>query len=236
MSSNITFGESISLSILGFGIVFIVLLVLIVSICLLRYFINKYVKETPTADKTAEKPAAKAQAAAGGEAKSAGTDDRTAALIIGIVCEETKTPLDRLNILSVACISGVGVEAGKQYKYTFETREGLSDMTYKITVNDSVYEVTVEKGEAAVKSPVAAVSAAPASADADKLIKAPLAGSIMSVAVSPGESVTSGQVLLVLEALKMENEIVAPFDAVISQVRVSKGDAVNAGDLMITLA
>ena len=64
---------------------------------------------------------------------------------------------------------------------------------------------------------------------------APMPGNINEVAVTAGQTVRAGQTLLVLEAMKMENEIVAPRDCVVASVAVSKGDSVNAGDLLVTL-
>jgi biotin carboxyl carrier protein len=60
-------------------------------------------------------------------------------------------------------------------------------------------------------------------------------GTILSVAVKAGDSVKAGQVLLILEAMKMENEIVAPRDGTVSRVAVTKGASVNTGDLLVVL-
>ena len=78
----------------------------------------------------------------------------------------------------------------------------------------------------------AAAKAAPAGAD---VVKAPMPGNIVSISVSEGASVKKGQVLLVLEAMKMENEIVSPRDGVVSSILVSKGASVNSGDGLIAL-
>ena len=113
-------------------------------------------------------------------------------------------------------------------------------MKYNITLNGKTYEVSVERGEARVEKeyeaavPVAAPAAAPsqivnsAPAGANS-IKAPMPGTILAVKVSPGAKVKSGEVLAVLEAMKMENDICAPSDCVISQVLVSKGQSVDTG-------
>ena len=87
--------------------------------------------------------------------------------------------------------------------------------------------------------PVApAPAAAPASAApaGSELIKAPMPGTIVAVMVQLGESVTRGQVLCILEAMKMENEIVAPRDGTVASVSIAKGSTVNAGDPMVSLA
>ncbi|MCY1714303.1 biotin/lipoyl-containing protein [Caproiciproducens galactitolivorans] len=128
----------------------------------------------------------------------------------------------------------------------------------KITVNGTVYDVQVEEaGSAApVSVPSApAVSAAPAAApkpaaapapapapaakaevpaDAE-LISCPMPGTIVSVNVAPGQSVKKNDVLLILEAMKMENEIMAPHDATVAAVHVNKGDAVDSGTPLVSL-
>ena len=117
---------------------------------------------------------------------------------------------------------------------------------YTITVNGTPYNVTVEEGAGApvaaapVAAPVAA-AAAPAPAPAAQgtagsvKVEAPMPGTILDVKVSVGDSVSSGSVLCILEAMKMENEIVAPQDGTVASVNVSKGDSVEAGQVIITL-
>lgn len=115
--------------------------------------------------------------------------------------------------------------------------------TYTITVNGNVYEVTVEEGAqtsaaAPVKKPVAAPAAKPvAAAGAAGAVKvnAPMPGKILKVAVSAGAAVKKGDLLIVLEAMKMENEIVAPSDGTVAGVNVSVGDSVEAGALLASL-
>jgi biotin carboxyl carrier protein len=113
---------------------------------------------------------------------------------------------------------------------------------YIIKLNDKVYEVEMEEvtaetsaaiTEAAKAAPKAAPSAAPVSGG--QKIEAPMPGNILSVAVSVGDTVKKGQVLVVLEAMKMENEIVSPADGKVLAVGVTKGDAVNPGDLLVQL-
>jgi len=125
---------------------------------------------------------------------------------------------------------------------------------YTITVNGTPYNVTVEEGAGApvaaapVAAPVAAPAAAapapaPAAAPAPATqgtagsvkVEAPMPGTILDVKVSVGDSVSSGSVLCILEAMKMENEIVAPQDGTVASVNVSKGDSVEAGQVIITL-
>ena len=114
---------------------------------------------------------------------------------------------------------------------------------YQVNVNGTAYEVTVEeiKGGAA-PAPVAAPAAAPAPAPAaapagaGETVNAPMPGTILDVRVSNGQAVKSGDVLMILEAMKMENEIMAPRDGVVTSVAVSKGAAVESGAVLCTLA
>ncbi len=85
-------------------------------------------------------------------------------------------------------------------------------------------------------APVAPVApAAPVAAGSVQVV-CPMPGTILDVKVSAGQAVTKGQVLMILEAMKMENEIVAPQDGTVSSVRVQKGAAVNSGDILADLA
>ena len=130
-------------------------------------------------------------------------------------------------------------------------------MKYKVTLNGRTYEVEVEAGKAmcvaeyeafapaaapvaAAAAPVAApVAAAPAAAgvtvSGGESVNAPMPGNILKVNVSVGQSVKKGEVLVVLEAMKMENEIMAPCDGVVSAVPVAKGATVNTGDLLVAI-
>lgn len=115
---------------------------------------------------------------------------------------------------------------------------------YTITVNGNVYEVTVEEGEAgaaAVQAPVkpaAAPKAAPkkaAAAAGSIQVIAPMPGKILGVKAKVGEKVKKGQVVLILEAMKMENEIVAPEEGTIASIEVNEGASVEAGAVLATL-
>ena len=129
---------------------------------------------------------------------------------------------------------------------------------YTITVNGNVYEVTVEEGftgaasapkaaapAAAPKAaPAAAPKAAPAPAAAPAApagaagavaVTAPMPGKILGVKASAGQAVKRGQVLLILEAMKMENEIVAPQDGTVATINVAVGDSVEPGATLATL-
>lgn len=129
---------------------------------------------------------------------------------------------------------------------------------FNISVNGHAYDVQVEEVAAGgatgcrshrsprraccsgLRAPApAAAPAAPAPAAAApagaETINAPMPGNIVNVQVKAGDTVTKGQVLLVLEAMKMENEIMAPRDGVIAGVHVNKGDSVDSGKLLISM-
>ena len=122
---------------------------------------------------------------------------------------------------------------------------------YTITVNGTPYNVTVEDANgsaapvAAAPAPAAAPTSAPAPAPAaapaapaaagSVSVDAPMPGNILDIKVSNGASVKGGDVLLILEAMKMENEIVAPQDGTVASVNVNKGDTVEAGQTLVSL-
>lgn len=118
---------------------------------------------------------------------------------------------------------------------------------FNITVNGKAYDVAVEEitdGSApvvsapAVSAPKAAPApapTAPAPAGAGEKVTAPMPGTILDVKVSVGDTVTKGQAIMVLEAMKMENDIVAPCDGKITSVTVKKGDTVNSADTLATV-
>ena len=128
-------------------------------------------------------------------------------------------------------------------------------MKYKVTLEGRTYEVEVEAGKAmcvaeyeafvpAAPAPVAAPAAAPVAAApaaaapaavAGEAVTAPMPGNILKVNVTAGQAVKEGDLLLVLEAMKMENEIFAPKTGTVAQVLVSKGSTVDTGATMVVL-
>ena len=131
-------------------------------------------------------------------------------------------------------------------------------MKYKITLKGKTYEVLVEQGEAIIEdeydyvppmapvaaAPVAAPAAAPAPAAvapaggavaAGTRVDSPLPGNVLDVKVSVGQAVKAGQVLVIIEAMKMENEVAAPCDGVVKQIVASKGAVVATGDALLVI-
>lgn len=122
-------------------------------------------------------------------------------------------------------------------------------MKYIVTLNNKKYEVEVNESDAVLTSvydaapvaapaaPVAAPAAAPqaapaqATASGEKVVS-PMPGTILKVNISQGQAVKAGDVLLVLEAMKMENDIVAPADGVVKQLLVSKGSTVDTDQIL----
>ena len=119
---------------------------------------------------------------------------------------------------------------------------------YTITVNGVAYDVTVEeKNGGVVSAPKAVEKSAPAAAapvasapqaaakEGNVAVSAPMPGKILAVKAKEGDSVKAGAVLLVLEAMKMENEIVAPQDGVVASMTVRVGDSVDSGATLASL-
>ena len=125
-------------------------------------------------------------------------------------------------------------------------------MKYVVTLNGKNYEVEVTEQDAvllsvtdAAPAPVVAPQAAPVAAAAPAAaapvagdgttVPSPMPGTILSINVTVGQAVKTGDVLLILEAMKMENDIVAPCDGTIKQLLVSKGSTVNTDDVLVVM-
>lgn len=115
----------------------------------------------------------------------------------------------------------------------------------KITVNGTAYDVQVEESDGtpvvqsvapAKKAAQPAAKAAPMAAPAaGETINCPMPGTIVSVNVTVGQKVSKGDVLVILEAMKMENEIMAPKDCTVTGISVNKGDSVDSGTALLTI-
>ena len=126
-------------------------------------------------------------------------------------------------------------------------------MKYKITLKGKTYEVLVEQGEAIIEdeydyvppvaaapvaaAPVAAAAPAPAggAVAAGTRVDSPLPGNVLDVKVAVGQAVKAGQVLVIIEAMKMENEVAAPCDGVVKQIVAAKGAVVATGDALLVI-
>ena len=126
-------------------------------------------------------------------------------------------------------------------------------MKYRVTLGNRVYEVEVEQGEAmlvdeyelaapAAAAPAAPVAAAPvptapaAGLAAGDVVKSPMPGNVLKINVTQGQKVKEGEVLLILEAMKMENEIVSTKAGTVAQIVVSKGAVVETGAPLVVIA
>ena len=137
-------------------------------------------------------------------------------------------------------------------------------MKYNVTLNGKIYEVDVTESDAVVtgvsqvpvgavvapapvvaapvaapaeapaEAPAAPAAPAPVSADGTQ-VKAPMPGTILSVKKNVGDAVKAGDVIVVLEAMKMENDIYAEEEGIVEQIFVEEGDTVNAGDNLMLI-
>lgn len=122
---------------------------------------------------------------------------------------------------------------------------------FRVTVNGNTYDVAVEElGESATApaapvqsvapAPVAPVKSAPAPTKSNvpssaKKITAPMPGTVLDIKVKEGDAVSENQLVIVLEAMKMENEIVTPYAGTVASINTSKGALVNSGDLLLSI-
>ena len=115
-------------------------------------------------------------------------------------------------------------------------------MKYNVTINNKVYEVEVEKGKANLVRTTDVVAAAPAAAPAQAAaagttpVNSPMPGTILDVKVSVGQAVKEGDLVCILEAMKMENEIYAPCAGTVAQVLTAKGAKVDTGTPLVSIS
>ncbi len=120
--------------------------------------------------------------------------------------------------------------SGKTY---FAEVEKVADYLYRVKVNDSVIEVEVE--EAKIRSLKKDERVSKALDLGEKVVKAVIPGNITKILVSEEDAVRAGDTLLILEAMKMENEIVAPSSGKVKEIRVEEGQRVETGDVLVVL-
>ena len=141
----------------------------------------------------------------------------------------------------------------KQYKYKINgnlynvTVNDVEDNIANVEVNGTSYKVELDKPVKAAPKPVTRPAAAPKTetgapvvtkqptASKKDGVKSPLPGVILDIKVKEGDTVKRGQTIIILEAMKMENEIVAPQDGTVASVNVNKGDTVNSGDVLVSM-
>ncbi|MBO4339413.1 MAG: biotin/lipoyl-binding protein [Clostridia bacterium] len=108
-------------------------------------------------------------------------------------------------------------------------------MKYIVTLNGNRYEVEVEAVEEEIKAEKKGSAVESVSADGEKVVS-PMPGTILSVNVSEGDTVKTGDVLFILEAMKMENEIISPVNGTVSQILVSKGGTVETDAVLAVIS
>ncbi len=125
---------------------------------------------------------------------------------------------------------------------------------YRITVNGNIYDVQVEELDSSTAAPIASPMPAPAAVSSatpvptpapaqtaaptsgGTAVNAPMPGNILDIKVNVGDKVSANQVVIVLEAMKMENEIVTPVNGTVSSINVTKGQTVSSGEVLLTVA
>ncbi|MBQ7986430.1 MAG: biotin/lipoyl-binding protein [Clostridia bacterium] len=109
---------------------------------------------------------------------------------------------------------------------------------YRVNVNGTNYEIEIElmsETEAKAAPAPVAQAAAPVASGEGEAVASPMPGTILDIKVNVGDSVKKGQVLMILEAMKMENEIMAGVDGVVTSIGVTKGASVQTGDALCTI-
>jgi len=196
--------------------------------------------------------------ASASEVKLNTVDDKDAAMLLAITAEITDIPLEELKVKSLsekktasAAASGNKVqhelELEKKYAYKSEKEQG-DVMKYNITFNDKDYTVEVEKGEAVLLDITAAAAQAPSAADhagasqsvglapaSGTIITSPLPGTVIAFKVAVGAVVKEGQILAIIEAMKMENEIPSPRAGKVTGIMAAQGATINTGDALLVI-
>ena len=215
---------------IGMATVFAVLVLIMFSLYGFKFFFHDLPNKRAAEVKQAPAPVEQVV-----EAPSSNDEEIVAALAAAIAMAESESNGVKFRVVS--------------FKRR-EFRKGDFKMKrYTITVNGTAYDVVVEEADASgvVMAPVAPVQAAPVAAPAAPKaaakpaaagatsVTAPMPGTILDVKVSVGQSVKKGDVICVLEAMKMENDIPAPADGVIASINVQKGASVAANDILASL-
>jgi biotin carboxyl carrier protein len=162
------------------------------------------------------------------------------AVINSVVAMSLKTSLDNIRVKSIKC------ERNKNINWESPFQEGSCVEKFKVTISGNTYEVEVERltddsrngqSKEPLKAPPKPVKITKPNTmpPGGGVISAPMPGTVLDVRVSKGDNVEAGQIILILEAMKMENEIIAPARGTITSVHVGNGDPVSAGEIMIKI-
>lgn len=257
-------------TLIGMGIVFIALIFISFIISLLKYvpaLLDKETREKRKAEKAKKALGSVATLNVDKEDETPAGSAPAPAGIVDIVNTATgESVMNDSELVAVISAAVMAAQGGKTRvrvnypsndKLVVRPRKRIRDnyrriivmKNYRITVNGTSYDVSVEElsgGAAPVAAPVAAAPvAAPAAAPAAPApaaggagsikVSSPMPGKILAVKANVGDSVKKGQVILILEAMKMENEVVAPEDGTIASIDVTVGASVESGDTLATL-
>lgn len=162
------------------------------------------------------------------------------AVINSVAAMSLKTSLDNIRVRSVKG------ETNKNINWKSPSQEGSSVEKFKVTISGNTYEVEVERlnegstggqSKETLKAPPKPVKVTKPNTlpPGGGVISAPMPGTVLDVRVSEGDKVEAGQIILILEAMKMENEIMAPASGTITSVQVGNGDSVSAGAIMVKI-
>ncbi len=216
LTENSTFGEravvGLQVVAIGMGVVFGVLILLIGILQLFKLFSGE---KKPTQNKPEVKTETSAPVASVNTAVNATEEQKIVAIATAAIAASRGQNEINFRVLSIAPIGGAAPK------------------TEVATAAAPVSEVKTAEAPKAASAPAA--EAAPVTTGDGEKVCAPLPGNILDVKVSNGASVKKGDILCILEAMKMENEIVAPKDGTINTVVATKGSSVNTGDLLFVI-